>query len=189
MATIQVAKPNKVLREVSNEEFELAWRDYNNRRIVYYIAWKAAKKFQYSIVRYEDLISQAMLGLRDALRYHDYDHKSKRKFTSSVMYFAWRRCMAEGKSLTKAHYRNGIPFSDVNEDGQVDSICEPKRADCRHAIEMMGRLKPDVKGALYKYYVENKTLHEVAAEEGISHEGVRFRIKKGLKQLKALMVA
>jgi len=155
------------LKPVSNEEFEKAYSNQDNKNIIKTVTKKYASKLSKELQE-----SCGMHGLWRCIQNHDDSYG--RKFTTSLFIHVDWECKRELGILS----RKPISFlgesdNDIAEappSGQVSDILEP--------------LSEKQKEIMYQRFYENRTLEEIGKKQGYSKEAARQNINKILSKLR-----
>jgi RNA polymerase sigma factor (sigma-70 family) len=181
------------LRTVGSDEIVAALADPDNRDLI------QAETLKYRGQLDEDQRESAgMAGLWRALEYHDYDHPSRQKFTTSLWKFVHFECRRE---LKKERRRRGVGHL-TRHDGDVTELpeslvppdCDRHDPDARETrarvegvLETAERFLPaPVTRAVRRHFFENRTVDEIGELEGCSKEGARARLELGLRRLREM---
>lgn len=160
-------------REVSDEEYREAYYDQENLNILH----KVANKYRGQL---EEDQSQECIdrSLWRALQYHDNDHPSGQRFTTSLFQFAsWEFNRELAKKKPQEFSSPDLSFMPS---GEAPFAC----IDLADSLE---KLAPDQKNIIHLRYYDNKTLAEIAADHGYSKETARQRLKKAEASLREIL--
>lgn len=161
-------------KQVSNEEFETAYKNKDNKRVISTVI----KKYMRSIDLH-DLQSAGMMALWRCLSYHD--DSFNQKFTTSLWRFTdWecKRILRSQKNKVKCAQLSVIE-SDFPEN-QIVTDNEKYIKECIHLLPTSD------KSILELYYYDNRTMDEIGKLNGYSKEAARQKINKSLKKLQEI---
>lgn len=158
-------------REVTNEEYEKAYNNKDNRKVIDSVTSKYAKK-----VDKHDLSSAGLMALWRCLSYHD--DSFGQKFTTSLWRFTdWecKRILRSQKNRVSCMQLSAIEIDLPEENVMTDDVKFMK--ECVHL------LPKDEKEILQLYYYQNLTMEEIGKANGYSKEAARQKINKSLRKL------
>ena len=148
---------------ITNEEFELALKNMDNRLIME----KACSSFKKSIER-EELYRCKLIALWEAMIHWN---PEGRKFTSFLYQKVNWECL---KVLQKQKKHRSLPLT-------MDTACRPYQYSIDELVEV---LPPELQDILVKRFVHRMTLREISQIYGSCHETVRRKIHRAIKILK-----
>lgn len=152
---------------VSNEEFEKAYGDQNNKNII-----KSVTK-KYSPVLSED--TQKTCGMHGLWRcIQNHDDKYGRKFTTSLFLHVDWECKREIGILK----RKPVSFL-----GELDTEI-PGPVASGEISDILDELNEEQKEIMYQRFYENRTLEEIGKKQGYSKEAARQNINKIISKLR-----
>ena len=155
------------MRHVSNEEFECALNNQDNKNIISAVTKKYSNKLS------ED--AQKTCGLHGLWRcIQSHDPKYGRKFTTSLFIHVEWECKRELTLLNKK--RTGY-LGDSD-----DEIASPPQSG--EMSEMLESLPENQKNIMFQRFYENRTLEEIGKKQGYSKEAARQNINKILSKLR-----
>ena len=155
------------MREVTNEEFETAYGNQDNKNII-----KAATK------KYSSKLSKAAqktCGLHGLWRcIQNHADKYGRKFTTSLFIHVDWECKRELGILSRK------PLSFLGEcDNEIAS--PPPSGEISDILEPLSDKQKEI---MYQRFYENRTLEEIGKKQGYSKEAARQNINKILSKLR-----
>lgn len=151
------------MKEVTNEEFENAWADKNNIKLMNSVIKKYGTAFTGTPA--SELKSIKMIALWKCLGKHDY---TRQKFTSSLYRFINWECLKTIKENSK--YRQNYK--------QIDNLTNNLSYNDSEEWMLVDVLNEDEYSLYSKYFKENHTLSQIADQEGLSQEWIRQKILK-----------
>jgi len=155
------------LRKVTNEEFEKAYSDQNNKNVI-----KSVTKKYYNKLSPEIQTSCGLHGLWKCIQNHD--EKYGRKFTTSLfMHVGWE-CKRE------ISFMNKKPIILMG-DHDCDLSKEYFEMDFPEILEILNEKQKKI---IYQRYYESKTLQEIGKENGYTKEAARQNINKTIGVLR-----
>tara|TARA_R110000824_G_scaffold268532_3_gene457163 strand:+ start:285 stop:779 length:495 start_codon:yes stop_codon:yes gene_type:complete len=155
------------LKKVTDEEFEKAYSNQDNKNII-----KAAAKKYSSKLSKDAQKTCGMHGLWRCIQNHD--DKYGRKFTTSLFIHVDWECKRELGILTRK------PLSFLGEhDEEI-----PSPAISGEALDILDTLTEKQKEIMYQRFYENRTLEEIGKKQGYSKEAARQNINKILSKLR-----
>lgn len=159
-------------REVTSQEFEEAYANLDNVRVMRTVTNKYSK-----ILSVDDLKSCALQGLWRCLAYHD---DTKQKFTTSLWRFTNWECRRE---LAKMRYKKNSMYTQSLSNMDVEYKPNPAIQDMMECMELL----PDTdKNIIQQYYFERRTMEEIGQINRYSKEAARTKIKKAVKKLREI---
>ncbi len=161
-------------KEVSNEEFETAYKNKDNRKIILNVTSKYRKS-----IDCHDLQSAGMMALWRCLSYHD--DSFNQKFTTSL----WRFTDWECKRLLRSQ-KNKIQcaqLSVIETDFPENQSMSDNEKYIKECINLLPALDKKI---LELYYYDNRTMEEIGTINGYSKEAARQKINKSLKKLEEI---
>lgn len=155
------------MKQVSNKEFEKAYKNQDNRNII-----KSATKKYFNKLSQDSQISCGMQGLWRCIQNHDDSYG--RKFTTSLYLHVDWECKRELGIL------NRKPLSFLGEcDNDIPS--PPIIGDMSEILEHLPEKQREI---MYQRFYENRTLEEIGKKQGYSKEAARQNINKILSKLR-----
>lgn len=155
------------MKKVSNEEFEKAYGDQNNKNVIKSVTRKYSNRLCPEMQR-----TCGMHGLWKCIQSHD--DKYGRKFTTSLFIHVGWECKREISFMDK----KPIVFL-----GDYDSDLSQELFETDFP-EMLEVLSEKQKKIMYQRYYENKTLKEIGVENGYTKEAARQNINKTIRKLR-----
>lgn len=174
------------MNNVTNEQFEKAYKDKDNLGIINYVCSKYYKFLPLGNDAKDEIKACGQRALWKCLAKHI---EGKQKFTSSLYRFVNWEC----KALAQKLRRQNKNFSQIPVETKM-SLCEKHKfsyrnmVDTRVLTEGLMLLDPDSKKLIEDYYLNNKTYNEISVENGYSTETARKRVKNAINKLKELCV-
>lgn len=165
-------------RSISNEEFESAWKDTNNQKIIRRILYKYARWLSV-----DDLETCGLMALWNALACHQ--PSFQQKFTSSLYRFVqWevRRRLDREKKVRRRHEEGDVSI-------MVDNrhlISTRKHEQLEYIKERLVMLPDQAQTIVRRFYFEGKGVEEIASDLSQSKEAVRQQLLKAVARLKEL---
>lgn len=154
---------------ISNTEFEAAYNNLDNRKII-----NACISRYIKIMPIEELQECGMVALWKCLKYHEDGHNQK--FTTSLWRFIDWECRRE---LKKKNKDKTLVTSDMQE-YDVTVIENPDVIKLRDCIE---HLKPEHQQIIQEYYFDKLTMEEIGDNHKYSKETARQKINKAVRAL------
>ena len=155
------------MRKVTDEEFEKAYSNQDNRNIIETVTKKYAKTLSKDTQK-----SCGMYGLWRCIQNHD--DKYGRKFTTSLFIHVDWECKRELSSMNKK------ALSSLGD--QDENIPSPSSSG--DLSEMIESLPDNQKDIIKQRFCENRTLEEIGNNQGYSKEAARQNINKILSKLR-----
>jgi RNA polymerase sigma factor (sigma-70 family) len=155
------------MKHVTDEEFNIAYKDHNNTNIIHKVCSKYRKSLSIDILE-----SCGMVGLWKCLGTHDHDKFPNRPFTSSLYVAVDWECKRElGKQVKKPL----ILMGEVNTEQyyHVDDM-----------LELLEMLPDHQRQVVYQRFYEGCTLSEIGKIHGYSKEAARQNVNKGVARLR-----
>lgn len=156
-------------RSVSNDEFESAAKDPNNRGIIRFVC------NQYKFLSQDILITCGLNGLWKCLENHD--PKAGNKFTTSLYRFVKWQC------VDQARIHNNNRYVELREDIIDES---PAVLDCMIVHEYMEKLPYLHRKVIYGKFFEGKNGQEIAKDLGCTRENVRQLLNRAISSLREM---
>lgn len=160
-------------REISNQEFEEALANPDVNGILNSISKKYIKS-----IEQDDLSTCKHVALWKALQYHDFNHPSKRKFTSSLYNFMWWECQRY-----QQNNRKNISNFDIN------SISEPSGSYNFTSVmvnDCLNTLSNEEQTLIRYKFFEKMTLKEISEKMNYSLQTVNVKLKRALDNFKVV---
>lgn len=176
-------------RKVSDTEYRRAYRGddpesraeaQKHRAIVRTVLRKYRK-----VIPRNDLESCGDLAIWKCLQYHDSDHPSRQKFTTSLYRITNWVCLQELRRIRRAS--RPIDYAKYGVDrptAAFDYHQDPELEDQRHVVECVG-LVPNG-DILKEYYLEGETIATIAKKRKIGRRRVRQILNESLEALREL---
>lgn len=162
---------NPKFRHITDEEYEKAYKDENNRNII-----KAASASYIKILDPDTLKNCGAAALWRAMAYYRPD--KNQKFTSSLWKFVRWEC---NKELRKTKVQqNSVQLSLL----KTDCETEDPGIGQYEIKDLLAVLSKDERSIIEDYYFQKKTMEEIGKERYITKEAARQRIARILKKLK-----
>ena len=155
------------MKDVSNEEFEKAYKDPNNKNIIKTVTKKYSGQLSQDCQK-----SCGMHGLWRCIQNHD--DKYGRKFTTSLFIHVDWECKREIGQIK----RKQMPCL-----GECDSEIESMNRE-EMSSEILEPLTEKQREIMYQRFYENRTLEEIGKKQGYSKEAARQNINKILSKLR-----
>ncbi len=155
------------MRQVTDEEFEKAYSNQDNRNIIEAVTKKYANKLSKDTQK-----SCGMYGLWRCIQNHD--DKYGRKFTTSLFIHVDWECKRELSSMKK---------KSLSSLGDQDETI-PSPSSSGDLSEMIESLPDNQKEIIKQRFCENRTLEEIGNNQGYSKEAARQNINKILSKLR-----
>ena len=152
---------------VTNEEFEKAYGNQDNKNIIR----SATKKYSKTLSD-DERERCGMHGLWRCIQSHD--PKYKRKFTTSLFIHVDWECKRE---IAQINRRTDLHLGNLDKE-----ISESYPLG--HFDDIVGELPEKEKSLIYQRFYENKTLEEIGRSQGYSKEAARQNINKIIIDLK-----
>lgn len=184
---------NEKRRFVSNEEYEAAWKNEDNRNMIRSETLAYAKQLDEN-----SLDSCGMQGLWKALQYHRND--KGQKFTTSLWRFIHWECQRELRRVNRQKARERRLENDISElpesslpldvrcrtPGKFgpDNDAKDRSDNLSHIRDCMQKLPLKVRRVVYQHFFENRTMDEIGMANGYSKETARSRLAQGVSLLK-----
>ena len=154
-------------RIVGDEEFDLAWSDINNIKIINKVCSKYAK-----IIPRDELDRCKLIALWEALK--AYDPEKGQKFTSFLYNMIDWECKKQLYDINKRNrqkkYNEALHFADDQSDLEIKDVIQ--------------KLHPRLRKVIYQRFFERLTMEEIAERNDYSRETARRYILHALEKLK-----
>lgn len=180
-------------RQVTDEEFRAAYYGRkgdpdsaaaakDNRGVI-----RAVLRAYRDQVPAADLEAAGMNAMWRALQYHQTDHPSRQKFTTSLHRFATWECEREARNARGGRSKTRPKFLPLP---GPDMMAAPTLGEeIAHVRECLGRLPLEwQRTVISQYYLEGMTLDEVGAANGYSKETARKRLRLAMEALRGLAI-
>lgn len=155
------------MRQVTDAEFETAYKNQDNRNIIEAVTKKYSNKLSKDTQK-----TCGMYGLWRCIQNHD--NKYGRKFTTSLFIHVDWECKRELSSMRK----KSLP-SLGDQDENI-----PSPSSSGDLSEMIESLPENQKDIIKQRFCENRTLEEIGNNQGYSKEAARQNINKILSKLR-----
>ena len=159
---------------ITDEEFQIALDNIDNKKVINKVRSRFAR-----CLSFDELKQCGLEGLWRALKSHDTTYG--RKFTSSLYQFVEWECQRAINKLNHTHATCEALMVDIPvEDTQL-----------QHGVllrDLLEYLDNTSRNIIVDRYIYNYTLKEIAAKYGYTSSGVKYIIKKTLKQLRKIAV-
>jgi DNA-directed RNA polymerase specialized sigma subunit len=156
---------------ISNEDFDKAYADPDNLRIIRAACEKFSKRLPWDILQ-----NCGARALWRTLQSHDDSYKTK--FSTSLYQFVIWECKTSIQTERKLTHPNLLWY-------------DPLEIDCGYEEVIMNeyidKLSYDEKDILYKRFYEDKTLEEIGDLKGYSKQAAHRNIQKTLSKLRVMM--
>jgi len=171
---MQLKKP------VTNEDFNKAYTNKDNRNIIYSVLSRYAK-----VIDKEVLESCAQMGLWRCLGQHDDSYGQK--FTTSLWRFVDWECKKELRKVKREKEVGATTMAAPIMDMLDSKILEKnsiESSEIMHVNECLDLLPKKDKEILYMYFFENRTMEEIGKIHGCSKQNTGQKIAKALARFK-----
>jgi len=165
-----------VSKTITNEEFELAYKNSDNIKLINSVTRKYSKQ-----IDYDDLIDCGLQALWNCLKKHE---PGRQKFTSSLYKFVNWECLR--KLEEKKRNIKTVSMVNLNEDyDESQSKYEKAKNDVKKEIlDYLELLNNDDREILIDYYYNGMTMEEIGHKNGFSKQTAKNKIKKALTLLR-----
>ena len=160
------------MKQITNEEFELAFKNAANVRIM-----KSASR-KYQKVLGEDVLACQIHGLWTALR--KYDATRGMRFTTYLFECVSRKCYAEASKLTNKKKREIIMPPDKLPDTTA-------YFETTFVSDMLMSLSEKDAKLLTDRYLSGKTLIEIGTEYGVTLQAIQQRLGTLSKKMRRIL--
>jgi RNA polymerase sigma factor (sigma-70 family) len=154
-------------RIVGDEEFDLAWKDINNIRIIN----KVCSRY-FKIIPGDELHRCKLVALWEALK--AYDPEKGQKFTSFLYNRIDWECKKQlydiNKRKRQKKYNEALHFANDQSDLEIEDVIQ--------------KLHPSLREVIYQRFFERLTMEEIAERNDYSRETARRYILRALEKLK-----
>jgi RNA polymerase sigma factor (sigma-70 family) len=154
-------------RIIGDEEFDVAWSDINNVKIMNKVCSKYVK-----IIPRDELDRCKLVALWEALK--AYDSEKGQKFTSFLYNRIDWECKKQLYDINKRNrqkkYNESLHFSNDKSDLEIKDIIQ--------------KLHPRLRKVIYQRFFERLTMEEIAKRNDYSRETARRYILHALEKLK-----
>ena len=154
---------------VTDQEFETALEDSNNRRIMN----KVSSRYINSI-RYDELESEKLVVLWECLK--TYDPTRKKKFTS----FLYQKLDWRYKKIIREKKRKTLILHDNLDTKNTSDYVDPEQKIQNYTDGLPHHLTK----VIVQYYLYNMTIEEIGNQTHFSRETARRPIKKAVGQIR-----
>jgi len=155
------------IRIIGDEEFDVAWSDINNIKIINKVCSKYVK-----IIPRDELDRCKLIALWEALK--AYDPEKGQRFTSFLYNRIDWECKKQLYDINKRNrqkkYNEALHFADDKSDLEIKDVIQ--------------KLHPRLRKVIYQRFFERLTMEEIAKENDYSRETARRYILHALKKLK-----
>ena len=155
------------VRTIGDEEFDVAWKDTNNIKIINKVCSKYSK-----IIPRDELDRCKLIALWEALK--AYDPEKGQKFTSFLYNRIDWECKKQLYDINKRNrqkkYNAALHFSEDANEIEINDVIE--------------KLHPRLSKVIYQRFFERLTMEEIAKENDYSRETARRYILNALEKLK-----
>lgn len=150
--------------KVTNETFETALADVNNKRIIS----EVCSQFRGNVPR-EELTFRGHIALFNCLRKHDPTNNNK--FTTSLYWHTLRQCQNAVRTEEKNALLPSLPinYESWSSNLSIDQLC---------VHECIDMLPSDQKEIIKNYFFDGMTLEEIGEMNGYSHVAAFKRLDK-----------
>jgi len=155
------------LKHVSNEEFETAYNNQDNKNIINAVTKKYSNKLSKDTQK-----SCGLHGLWRCIQSHDDSYG--RKFTTSLFIHVDWECKREISNINR---KKTGQLGDSDED-----VVSPIPSG--EVSEILDSLPENQKQIMFQRFYENRTLEEIGKSQGYSKEAARQNINKIISRLR-----
>lgn len=165
------------LREVSDEELQVALKNPNNRAII-----KKVGRYYRSVLSYDESYSCGLIALWKTLAKHDPNRGQK--FTTSLYRFMKWECL---RLISRSKANRWKLSQEITEDVlRKSNGVSNKSETLEYVREVMGYLREHDRNLINAYYVEGHTIEEIALSMEVAKESARQQLISAFDRLKEL---
>jgi RNA polymerase sigma factor (sigma-70 family) len=163
-------------RPVSNEEFNAALADEDNRKIIKKVLSSFIK-----VIPPEELEICGNEALWRCLGYHEQGKGNK--LTTSLWRFTKWECLRMLKKIRRENNKRMVNLSTIETKEKLE-IPIIENQDYGHLHECISLLSPLDRQLIQEYFFDRRTMHEIGKLHGYSKEAARQKINKAVNRLR-----
>lgn len=166
------------LDEVTDQEVREALKNSHNRAIIKQVA----KRYS-SVLSYDDGYACGLVALWKTLAKHEANRGQK--FTTSLYRFARWECL---RTITRSKANKWKVSQEITEDilGKHKTSKTYSQDAVGYVFECMQLLKEEDRDLVLSYYIEGRTIEEIAGSLSIAKESARQKLISAFDRLKEL---
>lgn len=161
-------------RKVTNEEFEQAYTNKDNRLII-----RSVTSMFANVIPEDELVSCGLNALWRCLSQHQSSYGQK--FTTSLWRFTNWECLRELKNIQRT--KKSLNIDNINV--STKQVSE----NLSHLRECMTLLSESNKQLIQEYYLDKRTMEEIGKLHGYSKEAARQKINRAVIELRKLCLS